>query len=260
MATSPPSSSPSNSRQAGSFHTAAGDRNDAADDSVPAEALVEHLLAAKRALSSMTLLMRANTLSTDARQLHEDSVVLGAQTAFMRKAIASEGRLLRRIKDNLIITYDASASELKFMLKSLDGAYIKLQETIDVLRGTVVDPVFRPEGEEPKNLHDFVDEKAVDGLRDSLMASISELQVSPGSCTQAFFPSFSPLFKSTKLTAVHASFSKPKNRSAVTFRTSTRIYTNYHRYFSRSMCLKTSRPLLPRIVPNKLRCSNSLAP
>lgn len=190
MATSPSlaeSASLANSRH-GSLRQAGGpddhldhldhlDHHAAAAGPVAVETLVEHLLAAKRSLSSMTLVLRANDLSTHARQLHEESVILAAQTAFLRKGIDDQKRLLLRVRRNMIRTYDAGKREFKQIIKTLDAANGKLETTIDMLRNTTVDPVFRPSGEEPKNLLDFVDENQVHGMRDALKGSIAELQV-----------------------------------------------------------------------------------
>jgi autophagy-related protein 17 len=145
--------------------------------SVAVETLVEHLLAAKRSLSSMTLVLRANDLSTHARQLHEESVILSAQTAFVKKGIDDQTKLLLRVRRNMIRTYDAGKREFKHIIKTLDSANGKLENTIDMLRHTTVDSVFRPPGEAPKNLLDFVDENQVHGMRDALKGSIAELQV-----------------------------------------------------------------------------------
>lgn len=149
-------------------------------DTIPVETLVDHLLAAKRSLSSMNLVLRANGFSTLARQLHEEAVISGAQTAFLKKGIRDQMKLLMRVRRSLIRTYDAGKRDFKQIPKTLDAANGKLEATMDMLRNTTVDAAFRPAGEEPKNLLDFVDETKVDRLRDALKASIGELQVSQG--------------------------------------------------------------------------------
>lgn len=179
MATSAsPTSSPGNSRYDSALdHGATQGPLD--HEAIPVETLVDHLLAAKRSLSSMTLVLRANDLSTHARQLHEEAVISGAQTAFLKKGIRDQMKLLMRVRRSLIRTYDAGKRDFKQIPKTLDAANGQLETTMDMLRNTTVDPVFRPAGEEPKNLLDFVDETKVDRLRDALKASIGELQVSP---------------------------------------------------------------------------------
>lgn len=185
MAASSASSSPSNSRQGDSLNATGPDHqsekhgHDASSSAapVPVEVLVEYLLAAKRALSSMTLVLRANDLTTHARQLHEESVILRAQTTFLNKGITEQRRLLNKVRRSMIRTYDAGKKEFKHIIKTLDVANGKLETTMDMLRKTTVDAVFRPAGEEPKNLLDFVDENQVHGMREALKASIAELQV-----------------------------------------------------------------------------------
>jgi hypothetical protein len=41
----------------------------------------------------------------------------------------------------------------------------------------MVEAAFRPEGEEPRNLLDFVDEQGVENMRDALKESIRETRV-----------------------------------------------------------------------------------
>lgn len=147
-------------------------------DSVPVEVLVEHLLAAKRALSSVTLVRRADDLSTHARHLHEESVILGAQTAFLKRGIADQLRLLSRVHRNMIHTYDASKREFKQLTPAMDAVHGKLQQTMDMLREIPVDPLFRPPGEAQKYLFDFVSEDQVQIMLADLKEGIDQLQVS----------------------------------------------------------------------------------
>lgn len=154
------------------------DANDGPDDVVdaPVELLVEHLLAAKRSLSSITLVLRANDLATHARQLHEDAVILSAHTIFLRQGISEQVRILYRVRKGMTRAYDSGRREFKHLLRTLDGANGRLEQTMSMLREKVVERVFRPEGEERKSLIDFVDDKAVDKLRNALKDSIAELQ------------------------------------------------------------------------------------
>lgn len=164
------------------------DRNhDAIADSVPVETLVEHLLAAKRSLSSMTLVLHANSLSNHAHQLHEESVILGAQTAFLRRGIADQHSLLKHVCDGMIKAHDVSKREFRILLSTMDAAGHKLDKTAAMLKNTTVDSAFRPKGEEPKNLMDFVDEEQDQALRNAMFACLSEMQVSE--CARNFCPS-----------------------------------------------------------------------
>jgi len=146
-------------------------------DTVPVETLVQHLLDAKRSLSSMRLVLRANELVHAARQAHEESVILSAQAQFLRRDISEQMRLLLRLRKGLNRTYDDGKREFKQIIKTLDIANGRLENTMDVLRSRVVHSGFRPLGEEKRSLLDFVDEAQVNGLRDALKENIQALQV-----------------------------------------------------------------------------------
>ncbi|KAJ4420309.1 hypothetical protein N0V82_004408 [Gnomoniopsis sp. IMI 355080] len=156
-------------------------------DTIPVEVLVEHLLAAKRALSSVNLVQRADDLSTHARQLHEESVILGAQTAFLKRGIADQLKLLSRVHRNMIHTYDASKKEFKQLTPTMDAVHDKLQKTMDMLREIPVDPLFRPEGEAPKYLFDFVSEDQVHIMLADLKEGIDQLQANQTSFSTDLF-------------------------------------------------------------------------
>ncbi|KAL7626520.1 hypothetical protein AAE478_003292 [Parahypoxylon ruwenzoriense] len=145
-------------------------------DSVSVETLVQNLLDAKRSLSSMGLVLRANELVYLARQAHEESVVLTAQSQFLRRGISDQAGLLRRLRRSLNRTYDDGKREFKQIIRTLDETNGRLQDTMNVLRDRTVDSTFRPRGEERKNLLDFVDELQVDAMRDALKENIQALQ------------------------------------------------------------------------------------
>ncbi|KAK0639744.1 autophagy-related protein 17 [Cercophora newfieldiana] len=156
-------------------HEDAGSTEFNADD-VPVEVLVKHLLAAKQSLSSMTLVLRAHDLATHARQMHEEAVILSAQTSFLRQGISEQVRILRQVRRGMTRAYEGGRRDFKNLIRTLDAANSRLEQAIDLLRRTVVEPVFRPQGEEQKCLMDFVDEKTVDTMRNTLKESITELQ------------------------------------------------------------------------------------
>ncbi|OIW33653.1 hypothetical protein CONLIGDRAFT_186740 [Coniochaeta ligniaria NRRL 30616] len=145
-------------------------------DSVPVEVLVSHLLAAKRSLSSISLVLRGHELATRARQLHEEAVVLSAQTAFLRRGITEQVRVLLKVRRGMKVAYDGKTREFRHLIKTLDGANGRLESTMTMLRETPVEALFRPAGEGRKSLMDFVDEKSVDRMREALKESIAELQ------------------------------------------------------------------------------------
>ncbi|EAQ91688.1 hypothetical protein CHGG_03623 [Chaetomium globosum CBS 148.51] len=145
-------------------------------DDVPVEVLVQHLLAAKQSLSSMALVLRANDLSTNARQMHEDSVVLSAQTGFLRRLIDDEVRVLQKLRRGMEHAHKRARREFGRLIHALDVSNEKLENTMRMLRETRVDPIFRPPGEEGKFLIDFADVDSVEAMRDTLKGSIAELQ------------------------------------------------------------------------------------
>ncbi|KAI0486777.1 kinase activator [Xylaria cf. heliscus] len=145
-------------------------------DSVPVETLVQHLLDAKRSLSSVRLVLRANDLVHAARQAHEESVILSAETQFLRRGIGEQMRLLLRVRKGLSRTYDNGKREFKQIIKTLDATNGRLEGTMNVLRGRVVNSAFRPPGEEKRSLLDFVDEAQVDRMRETLKENIQALQ------------------------------------------------------------------------------------
>jgi autophagy-related protein 17 len=146
-------------------------------DSVPVEVLVEHLLAAKRSLSSIALVLRGHELATHARQLHEEAVIFSAQTVFLKRGISEQIRLLWKVRRGMKAAYDGKTREFRHLIKTLDGANGRLEGTMKMLRETPVEAAFRPAGEERKSLMDFVDIAIVDNLREALKESIAELQV-----------------------------------------------------------------------------------
>lgn len=206
-----PSSSSARSSQSlrSSAAAAVSTSSGAADQpSVPIEILVEHLLAAKRSLSSMTLVLEANDLTTQARSVHEDSVVLAARTAFLRAGIAQQIHTLERIRRGLARTYDVGRRDFEQLIKVLDDAGERLTRTMNVLHNTIVDPVFRPAGEEPRSLMFFVDEGNVDRLTKSLKESIAELKV----CLASYF-TWIPM----RVVVINCSIRLPKHHMTVIF-------------------------------------------
>ncbi|KAK4233377.1 autophagy-related protein 17 [Achaetomium macrosporum] len=174
MATSRPASSAEPRARPISYHDPHSPEFDVRD--VPVEVLVRHLLAAKQSLSSMALVLRAHDLATNARQMHEDSVILSAQTGSVRQLIEYQMRLLRRARRGMGYAYDHGRRDFKHLIRTLDAVNGQLEQTMEMLRKTRVERVFRPPGEEEKCLMDFVDENSVEAMRDALKGSIAELQ------------------------------------------------------------------------------------
>lgn len=141
-------------------------------DSSPLETLVSHLLASKRSLSSINHVYRANELVTSTRQALEKSIVTSARTTFLKSGIDSQCKVLAKIRNNTEGVSKESSSEFASVVRTLDVADKRLKETLDLLRGTMVEASLRPEGEERKSLLDFVDETGVAGLMVTINDSI----------------------------------------------------------------------------------------
>ncbi len=125
----------------------------------------------------MRLVLRANDLVHLARQAHEEVVILSVQSQFLRRGISDQVRLLLRVRKSMGRTYDGGKREFKQIIKELDATNGRLEDTMNVLRNRIVESAFRPEGEEQKNLLDFVDEEQVHTMRNALKENIAALQV-----------------------------------------------------------------------------------
>lgn len=187
-----------------------------ADDNVPVEVLVKHLLAAKQSLSSMTLVLRANDLATSARHMHEESVILSAQTAFLRHGILEEVRILQQVRRGMARAYDNGTREFKKIIRDLDTADGRLQKMMDFLRKTTVENVFRQPGEDPKCLLDFVDPKVVEQVRDALKENIHELQAAKTSFDGDLLRFDTDLRTLTDALAAAAALSNPTTTATAT--------------------------------------------
>ncbi|KIH89350.1 hypothetical protein SPBR_06882 [Sporothrix brasiliensis 5110] len=143
---------------------------------VPVETLVEHLLAARRALGTISQVLRSNELATEARQLYTGAMTEAARTGFLRNGIRQQAAILLQIRRGMSRAYDAGRRDFRMLIRTLDAANEQLEHTMEILRATTVAAVFRPAGEAPRTLLDFVDEAGVEALRDAIKQSIAELQ------------------------------------------------------------------------------------
>ncbi|PGH04341.1 hypothetical protein AJ79_07121 [Helicocarpus griseus UAMH5409] len=136
------------------------------------ETLVSHLVAAKRSLSSIHHVWRANEIVTTARAALEESVIVSSRTSFLRRGLDEQLRLLYGVRTEVERVAHQGRSEFAAALKELDTVDARLTETLDMLRDTTVEAAFRPAGEETKTLFDFVDDRSVEEIQSLLKASI----------------------------------------------------------------------------------------
>jgi autophagy-related protein 17 len=153
------------------------------------EGLIAHLLASKRSLSSIHQVHRATTILSKARSDLESTAVLTARTTFLQRSLTSQLKILRGVQYELEDVVHNGQAEFSSVLKELDDAGKRLEQTVQRLRSTKIDPGFRAAGlkesgnsEEAiaastkETLHDFVDDAPVEELKDNLKASIDEVQ------------------------------------------------------------------------------------
>ena len=146
--------------------------------SISVETLVEHLIAAKRALSSMAAVLQAREIVTTARAEHEDAAILAAQAGFVRYAVVGQVALLMRLRRSLQVTYDSRRRRFDKLTRTMDAAHQKLQGAMDELRRTTVRETIPSDRNQPaKTLLDFVDQDAVKNLENSMRKSLRDLQV-----------------------------------------------------------------------------------
>jgi autophagy-related protein 17 len=157
---------------------------------VSIETLVEHLLAAKRSLSTMTLILRADEIARLARASHEESVILAAESEYLRRGIAGQLGLLSRVQRALTRTKEGGKREFKMLTKMMDSTGGKLTQTMTTLRNTIVERELQREtaGDDQmgqsgegaladKTLMDFIDENGVNEMMEELRKSLHQLKV-----------------------------------------------------------------------------------
>ncbi|KAF3482771.1 uncharacterized protein GIQ15_02095 [Arthroderma uncinatum] len=139
------------------------------------DTLVSHLAAAKRSLSSIHHVWRANEIVTSARTALEESVVVSARTGFLRRSLDEQIRLLYKVRTEVEDVAHRGRADFAGAIKDLDAVDSELQRTLDSLRETTLEPAFRPEQEVSKTLHDFIDEHAVDDIQSLLKDAIDNV-------------------------------------------------------------------------------------
>ncbi|QKX64631.1 uncharacterized protein TRUGW13939_11806 [Talaromyces rugulosus] len=153
------------------------------------DTLIAYLVAAKKSLSSIYHVSRANEIVNSARSALEESVVVSARTGFLRRGEKNQIRLLYNVRTEIENISQRGRDEFSNVLQDLDHADERLRHTLNKLQQTVVHPSFRPGGEEEKSLHDFLDERGVEELQNGLKSSIdriNEAQAQLDSSSSAF--------------------------------------------------------------------------
>ena len=136
------------------------------------DTLVAHLLAAKRSLSCVEHVYRANDLVIKTRQALEGHTVIAARTVFLHNGSIAQAELLDHVLNYTRSIASDGGLEFQKIIGALDAAEAKLQQTLDQLRATTVEPSLRADGEPIRSLVDFVDESGVTGLLSTIKESI----------------------------------------------------------------------------------------
>ncbi|KAL8636855.1 MAG: hypothetical protein Q9228_005802 [Teloschistes exilis] len=144
--------------------------------SAPLETLVSHLVAAKRSLSSIEHVWRANEIVTSTRAFLESTVITSARTSFLRAGISAQVQTLEQVYHHSKAVEFEGAEEYQEVVRALDEADQRLKGTLARLRTTMIEAGLRPEADQRKSLLDFVDESGVDELLTSVQEAADAAQ------------------------------------------------------------------------------------
>ena len=137
------------------------------------EALVDYLLTAKRSLSAISHVNRANDLVKQTRDAVETDSALSSKISFMHYAVSSQIDLLRIAQIQTRDTVQKENLDFQALISRVDRVDSRLQKTLNQLRSTIVDAKLRPEAESSRTLIDFVEETSVKGLTEAIKESIN---------------------------------------------------------------------------------------
>lgn len=144
----------------------------------PLDSLIPHLLASKRSLASISHIYRANSIVTSARAILEQSVAGSARTTFLRRGLSSQLHILRAVQFELEDVVSNAQKDFNASLKELDTAEARLRKTLDALGKTPVIHGPQQEEAEHQTLLDFADLRGVEEVKQSLRASIDDVNAS----------------------------------------------------------------------------------
>ena len=136
------------------------------------ENLVAYLVAAKRSLSSIDYVYRANEFVTNTRKALETTTATTARTDFLGCGINQQCKVLSEIQRKTDQSTHRSREELEKAIRSMEAADTRLRDTIESLRRTMVESALRPSDEEEKTLADFVDQGGVTELQSKVRDSM----------------------------------------------------------------------------------------
>lgn len=156
----------------------------AANAPASVETLVSYLVASKRSLGGIHLVHRATTILAEARASVESTTTLLAKATYLRRAVASQLKLLRGVQFELESAAQAIQQEFQATIKELDDTGATLVQCINFLKQTKVEAAFKsPNGPledggstAKETLHDFVDDNGVATIKSAMEVSIDNVQ------------------------------------------------------------------------------------
>ena len=149
------------------------------------ETLISYLVAAKRSLSSIHNVHRANTIISEARATVESTAALIARTAYLRKSLLSQLKILRGIQFELESSAHAIKVDFDHAIKELDSAGGRLAQSVEILQQTRIEDAFKKvpgaaSGEVmatgKDTLHDFVEEQRKQDIKLAMKNVIDNVQ------------------------------------------------------------------------------------
>ncbi|KAF8527819.1 autophagy-related protein 17 [Trichophaea hybrida] len=166
-----------------------------AETHAPPADLTTWFLNAKRSLSSVALCSRAHVLVDSARAALQEASVISSRCVFLRASLQDQLTIAGQINRMIHTTQDAARMEFEKTLNDLDTADLQLNQTLELLRNTTVDPAFVPPGANERDisvvgdaaaaavvkvrtLHDFIKDEEIENLKSRLRHSIDYVQES----------------------------------------------------------------------------------
>lgn len=143
---------------------------------IPLETIVGYFVAAKSALSSTSHIHRASAIVSEARTILESIAALSARTSFLHAHLDHKFTLLRTLHASLTSVSQTATREFGNLVARLDAADEEISTAVAELRTTNVEPAFRPADEPPRSLESFVDEGAVETLREAIRKCLDAFQ------------------------------------------------------------------------------------
>ncbi|KAI5307265.1 autophagy protein 17 [Ascosphaera pollenicola] len=162
---------------------------------IPLDILIRHLLHAKRHLSSIAQLYRAQHIVQLARQSLQDSVIVSARTTFLRRGLNEQLSLLYAVRDQVEGVLSQGQKELRSTVAELDSADELVKKAVEELGNMQVEKGFLMgrdgdgdgigvgggvvhHSEQGLTLRDFIEESGVQGLHADLKDAIDNVTAS----------------------------------------------------------------------------------